>query len=105
MSFPQISAQGNKSTKTARTKALLKAAKEGLIPTPDAYVSNNHKENLCLEYVKTFEDNFTRLFPDRVGRYLTSKNEVRGGDGYGGSVPRWRSESQAKRVPKGAKPL
>ncbi|GMI05467.1 hypothetical protein TrVE_jg4585 [Triparma verrucosa] len=75
MSFPQISAQGNKSTKTARTKSLLKAAKEGLIPTPDAYVSNNHKENLCLEYVKTFEDNFTRLFPDRVGRYLTSKNE------------------------------
>ena len=90
MSFPQISAQGNKSTKTARTKSLLKAAKEGLIPTPDAYVSNNHKENLCLEYVKTFEDNFTRLFPDRVGRYLTSKNEVRGGGGgtEGMGVPR-----------------
>ena len=74
-SVPQISSQGNRSTKAARTKAVVKAAKDGSVPTPDPYVSNDHKESLCLEYVKDFNSNFTRLTPERPPLFLTAKNE------------------------------
>ena len=75
MSAPQISAQGNRSTKAVRTKAIVKAAKDGSVPTPDPYVSNDHKESLCLEFVKDFNSNFTRLFPERSPLFLTTRNE------------------------------
>ena len=72
-----ISADGLKSTKPRRTKEVEHNAKfRAGAPTPDdSYVSNTHKENLCLEYVKNFRENFERMFPKRGELYLTAKNE------------------------------
>ena len=65
-----VSFSGRRSQKPTRTNALLSQARNtedggNGMNIDDSYVSNSHKENLCLEYVDEFLGNFLELFPGR----------------------------------------
>ena len=42
---------------------------------PDSYTSNSTKEELCLEYVNSFLDQFTSLYPKRQTPFMIAENE------------------------------
>ena len=57
-----FSAEGRQSTKVSRTAQLANADKRDI---PETYLSNTNKEELCLEYVRNFDEKFRRLYPKR----------------------------------------
>ena len=67
-----FSAEGRQSTKVLRTSALTKHQNDNI---PETYVSNTNKEELCLEYVRNFDEKFKRLCPNRDALYLVAPNE------------------------------
>ena len=67
-----FSAEGRQSTKVLRTSALTNLQSDSI---PETYVSNTNKEELCLEYVRNFDEKFKRLCPNRDALYLVAPNE------------------------------
>ena len=42
---------------------------------PESYTSNSTREELCLEYVNSFRDQFTSIYPKRIPPYIIAENE------------------------------
>lgn len=67
-----FSAEGRLNTKQNRIQDFRKAKN---ISVPESYKVNSTKEELCMEYVKSFIDEFTTLHPKRKTPFMIAENE------------------------------
>lgn len=68
-----FTADGNLNTKTQRQRDIIRSDNNANIP--ETYRSNNTKEELCLEYVHSFIDQFMNIYPNRKIPYMIAENE------------------------------
>mmetsp|Transcript_69999 Transcript_69999/g.195823 ORF Transcript_69999/g.195823 Transcript_69999/m.195823 type:complete len:880 (-) Transcript_69999:41-2680(-) len=66
------SSEGRQSTKQRRVKVLNDSDVRDL---PESYTCNSNKEELCLEFVRHFNANYERLYPERKPLFLICPNE------------------------------
>ena len=69
-----FTAEGRLNSKQRRINELKKHYKS-IGPPSSSYIENSTKEELCLEYVKNFISQFTRLYPSRKIPYMIAENE------------------------------
>jgi len=68
-----FTSEGRVNTKMKRIQAFRKTMDEGSIPF--GYTINSTKEELCLEYVGSFLEQFTTIRPKRLVPYMVTENE------------------------------
>lgn len=68
-----FTAEGRISTKKERAKDCKKSANAALIP--DSYKNNTTREELCLEYIHSFLEQYKELYPKRKQPYMIIENE------------------------------
>lgn len=64
-------AEGKINTKIQRQRDLKKKT-DGVT---SSYTTNTTKEELCLEYISSFTENFLKIYPNRKQPYMIAKNE------------------------------
>ena len=64
-------AEGKINTKSQRQKDCKKKIGDAVA----SYTSNTTKEELCLEYISSFNENFARIYPNRKLPLIVAKNE------------------------------
>lgn len=69
------SAEGRLNTKLQRQRDLVKDLDKTMTPPPDSYRTNNSKEELCLEYVSNFVDQYQLIYKNRRVPYISADNE------------------------------
>mmetsp|Transcript_16362 Transcript_16362/g.19352 ORF Transcript_16362/g.19352 Transcript_16362/m.19352 type:complete len:927 (+) Transcript_16362:60-2840(+) len=69
-----LSADARESSKIDRVK-VLNADKDKIAKLPENYLANTNKEELCLEYVRNFNERFATLYPDKEPLYNVAENE------------------------------
>jgi hypothetical protein len=65
------SAEGKINTKIPRQRDFKRKGDKA----PSTYTSNTIKEELCSEYIASFRENFSRIFPSRKTPFMIAKNE------------------------------
>lgn len=65
-------AEGRLNTKSQRQRDLLKTK---FTLAPESYKSNNTKEELCLEYINTFIEQFSNIYKKRRIPFMVAENE------------------------------
>ena len=68
-----FTSEGRVNTKLKRIQRLKNSTDETLLP--ESYVSNSTKEELCLEYIHSFIDQFTSIYPKRKSPFMIVENE------------------------------
>jgi hypothetical protein len=69
-----FTAEGRFNSKARRIQDLRKHIKQSPPPL-ESYTSNTTKEELCMEYVKTFISQFSSVYPNRKIPYMIAENE------------------------------
>mmetsp|Transcript_17952 Transcript_17952/g.56288 ORF Transcript_17952/g.56288 Transcript_17952/m.56288 type:complete len:214 (-) Transcript_17952:3165-3806(-) len=68
----RLTFDGMRATKNTRVQQIKDALRDAV---PASYVGDSIKEVVCKEYLRTFADSFSRLFPDRRELFLMPENE------------------------------
>lgn len=68
-----FTAEGRVNTKIKRIQRYRDDIDEANLP--ESYTSNTTREELCLEYVNSFYDQFTNIYPERAPPYMIAENE------------------------------
>ena len=69
----EYTAEGRLNTKSRRIHDFRREMVRN--PPPSSYSSNSTKEELCMEYVNTFLEQFATVYPNRITPYIVAENE------------------------------